>query len=166
MLTFYGSPDGLRLYAAARALVLPLDADQDEDVIPWLLGASEWLDGRYRSSYAGTKVGQRSQVREWPRYGGMDSNSFPIDSTTIPTEVENATYEAALRIGAGEPLFVNYTPPKYKSASVPGAVSVEYDTSLSALDIQPQFAAIDAILFPVLTGSGSGSSLSGGACRG
>lgn len=163
---FYGTAAGFKAYHIARGNDVPAEAVDDATVEEWLLVASEWLDGRYRSSFPGLKVGMRDQLREWPRNSAFDIYGYVVPSTSVPREVENATYEAALRQGqkAGA-LSVDYTPAKYKRAAVDGAVSVEYAGFASAFDAQTQIPIVDQILAPILTGCGNVSALSGSTVR-
>lgn len=84
-----------------------------------LVRASKWLDGRYRCRFPGVRTGGRAQVLEWPRkppdgnqlygqgkpsdYGRFEASTvFDLDGNAIatdevPAEIEQATYEAALR---------------------------------------------------------------------
>lgn len=160
----YGTNDGFATYHMARGRTVAIY--NPADVTAARLVASEWIDARYRSSFAGTKLGQRGQVREWPRVGAVDINSYAIPSDSVPVEIENATYEAAYRqlVTSGS-LSVDWTPNVYKRASVDGAVSVEYASFADASDVQTRFKVIDEILAPILTGCGSASPLSGGTYR-
>lgn len=163
---FYGTAAGFRAYHIARGNDVPAEAADDETVEEWLLVSSEWLDARYQSSFPGLKVGMRDQVREWPRNSAFDIYGYAILSTSVPREVINATYEAALRESASPgSLSVDYTPSKYKRASVDGAVSVEFAGFNSAWDAQKQIPIVDQILYPILTGSGNVSALSGDVVR-
>ena len=166
MADFYGTASGFETYHTARGRSVAAWDDADE-VNAALLVASEWLDARYRSSFGGLKVGQRAQLREWPRTGSFDTYGYSIPSDVVPTEIENATYEIAYRqLAAPGSLAVDWTPNKYKRASVDGAVSVEYASFASAWDAQTQFVIVDQILSPILTGCGAGSSpLSGAVYR-
>lgn len=161
----YGTTAGFRDYHEARGNDVPVSWT-DDVIEAGLLVGSEFIDGRYGSSYPGLKVGGREQVRLWPRYGGYDANGDPIDSDEIPVEVVNATYEATYiqRQNPGS-LVVNYTPGKYKRASVVGAVSVEYAQFNYASDAQPQFATIDMIIAPLLANGSNFSPLSGATSR-
>jgi hypothetical protein len=162
----YGTAAGFRAYHIARGNDVPAEAVDDDVVNEWLLVGSEWLDGRYQASFPGLKVGMRAQLREWPRLSAFDIYEYAILSTSIPREVEAATYEAALRQGvAAGSLSVDYTPGKYKRAAVDGAINVEFAGFNSAFDTQKQIPIIDQILFPILTGSGNVSALSGSAVR-
>lgn len=161
---FYGSAAGFSTYHTDRGRDVASYAAPGIEAA--LLVASEWLDARHRSSFGGLKVGQRDQVREWPRTGALDVYGYAVSSETTPTEIENATYEAALReLEDTGSLSVDWTPPKYKRAAVDGAVNVEYVMHQSAMDVQTRFAVIDEILSPILTGRGNISSLSGSIVR-
>lgn len=165
MADFYGTAAGWRIYHIARGR--NVDAyDDDSEIEAALLVASERNDAKYRSAFGGTKVGYREQIREWPRVGGFDIHGYSIPSDATPTEVINATYEAALRqlVEPGS-LSVDWTPNKYKRASVDGAVSVEFNIFGGAMDAQTQFLIIDEIIAPILTGCGNFSALSGGTSR-
>ena len=160
----YGTVAGFRAYHIARGR--NTDEWDDDEVEAAKLIASEWLDGRYRGQFPGLKVGQRAQVREWPRNGGVDRDGYAIPAGSVPAEVENATYEATLRqLATPGSLSVDWTPPKYKRASVDGAVSVEYAMFAGAADVQTRFIVIDDILATILTGCGDTSSLSGATAR-
>jgi len=163
---FYGTPAGFRAYHTARDHDVPAEALDDATVSAWLLKASEWIDGTYRGGFSGTKVGMRSQVREWPRNAAYDIYGYMIVQESVPSEVEYATYEAALRHGTNlGSLLVDYTPGKYKAVSIDGAVSATYAGFNSGADAQTQFLAIDQILFPIMTANGASSSLSGSVGR-
>jgi hypothetical protein len=162
----YGTAAAFRTYHTARGRDVS-DMD-DAEIEADILVASEWLDGKYRSLFRGTKVGMRAQVREWPRVGVTDANGYAVASDSVPVEIENATYEAAwINNQAPGSLSVSYTPPRYKRASVDGAVSVEYTMYNSAADAQTQFTAIDYILAPIVAcyGGNVSSILSGPATR-
>lgn len=162
----YGTNDGFTAYHTARGRAVQISDLDDAQITAARLVGSEFIDGRYAGAFPGLKVGMRAQVREWPRQGGSDRDGYNITSDTVPTEVENATYEAALR-DAVQPgsLQIDWTPNEFKRVSVDGAVSVEYSTFTSPDDAQTQFIVIDRILAPVLTGSGNVSMLSGAISR-
>lgn len=163
-MTEYGTVASFRTYHTARGRDTTVYSDTDVEVAK--LVGSEWIDGRYRTSFPGTKVGLRAQVREWPRLSGYDINDDLISSASVPTEIENATYEATLRqlIAPGS-LSVDFTPSKYRRVSVDGAVNVEYFGFVNASEVQTHFKIIDEILAPILTGDGAGSPLSGTSYR-
>lgn len=160
---FYGTVNGFKTYTTERNITRP--SEDDNIIQAALIVASEWLDAIYRSSFPGLKVGQRVQVREWPRIGAQDVYGYSIASDSVPREVEYATYEAALReMTTPGSLSMDYTPPKYKQASVHGAVSVTYSTFDSVRDAQIKFQKIDEILSTILRADRD-SGLVGSACR-
>ena len=161
----YGTVAGADAYHSARGNTA-WDGDQDEKEIALLRG-SEYIDHNFRSSFPGWKAQLRAQEREWPRSWAFDieGNTIPIDE--VPTEVERATYEAAIRELANPGiLFPDLSAPgrQIKSASVDGAVSVEYVGPMGIKSVTPIISIIRGILAPILTGDG-GSSLSGRSAR-
>jgi hypothetical protein len=164
-MTIYGTAAGFRQYHEARGRdVSTYDADPAVEAA--LLVASEWLDNTHRSLFKGYKVGGREQVREWPRYSVFDHEGKAVASDTVPVEVENATYEAALRqlITPGA-LTLDYTPNKYRSVNIQGSVSVVYAGANGSVDIQTQYTIIEQMLDPLLGGTGSMAVLSGPSSR-
>lgn len=162
---FYGAVATFKTYQEARGRDIPATAT-DPDIQAALLVSSEWIDAAFIGQFSGLKVGGRAQIREWPRSGVVDIYGYAVPSDAVPREVENATYEATLRqILTPGIFFKDYTPGKYRSVSISGAVSVVYATG-SAYDFQTQMPAIAAILYPILFGNGASfSSLSGAVVR-
>ena len=151
MPNFYGSVVGFKTYHEQRNHPISAEVMADDDAISAaLLVASEWLDARYRARFPGIKVLGRIQEREWPRFNATDIHGEDL-GTGVPIEIENATYEAAA-IQAASPgaLSVNYSPGKYKSVSISGAVSVVYGSVSSLSEAQTQFAIIAEILSTIL----------------
>lgn len=163
-MTIYGTAEGYHEYNQARHRAVE---KTDDEITAALLVASEWLDATYRRLFKGYKVGARDvQVREWPRYAVHDHYGSAVSSASVPLEVEHATYEAAWRhLEDATALSRDYTPNKYKSVQIVGAVSVVYAGSSVASDVQQQFPIIDQILDPLLGGTGDVSSLSGSNTR-
>lgn len=161
MADFYGTQAGLATYATAHAYTI---ASGDQDAA--LLRASEYIDGVYGARFTGYRKDRRAQLRAWPRYDAYDAESNYIDPTTVPIEVENATYEAAIRElaspGSLSPDVVPGT--MIKSVTVEGAVSVDYVTPNDVSDQRPVLTVLDGILAPLL-GSLMGGSLVGVAVR-
>jgi hypothetical protein len=162
--TNYGTVAGFRTYFTARGTDVSAYSD-DAAVLAALTVASSWLDARYRDGFPGWKVGLRPQILEWPRVGGLDIYGYSIDQSAPPLEVQNATYEAALRqLQSPGSLSKDFTPNKYEQARVEGAVNVKYVQYTAASDVQTQLAIVDQILAPILTG-GVSNSLSGCVSR-
>lgn len=161
--SYYGTVEGFLAYCLERNIA-PTTTDpaliQAGQIV-----ASEWLDAIYRRSFPGLKAGGREQEREWPRTGATDIYGYVIEG--VPREMEYASYEANIRqLAQPGVLSLDYTPPKYKQASVSGAVSVTYATFDSVRDMQVKFARIDEILSAILSTYGSdGTGLTGRSNR-
>lgn len=161
----YGTPLGFRTYLTERGITLPTGADDDTIVNGKLLVSSEWLDARYAEYFPGRKTNGRAQQRSWPRTGASDDEGYAIDSTIVPTEVEQATYEACRReMDAPGILSRDYTPNKYQRARVEGAIDVSYNNFNSASEAQIRIQIIDEILSKLLDMDDT-NYLSGASCR-
>lgn len=132
-----------------------------------LTRGSDYVDQRYRerlasgkwaSMFSGVRTDGRSQDREWPRTGATDYEGSEIGTSETPTEVENATYEAALR-EAAEPgsLSPDYTMTGQVTQETVGPITVKYaDTSSMKMPKgietpnRPIIPEIDEIIAPVL----------------
>jgi hypothetical protein len=164
--TFYGTTGDADAYHLERANTDWAGADAATKTAALLI-ASEWIDTKYRQLFPGLKVGLRSQTREWPRTGAYDCEGNTITNSEIPIEVQNATYEVALRqVSAPGSLNTDYVAGEnVKSVSVSGAVAISYGAgAMSALDVQLDIPQVDRILAPILTGSPT-SNLSGSSTR-
>lgn len=158
---FYGTATGYVAYHEARGRAI--HPDHVDDIETALLVASEWLDGSF--DWPGYKVGPReTQTRSWPRFWVQDRDHYPVDSASVPVEVEHATYEVAFRWMADDTvLSADHTPERYKRVSIDGALSVEY-RGLGAAEVQKQFPILAIILEPLLGRSGN-SPISSGMAR-
>lgn len=165
---FYGSVADFKAYHTSRGKTLP--SWSDEVIEAALLVASEWLDNIYKDVFSGYPIGGFDQEREWPRESAL-SNTYPqkvFSITEIPVRVEHATYEAAFREAASTgALNVDFTPNKYTSASVDGAVSVKYAQNLTINTAQVQIRIIDQLIYPLIDPlkAGAKSGLSGDSRR-
>lgn len=163
----YGTDAGFVAYHTARGRAATVAAYDDDEIAPARLVASEKLDSDWRSLFPGIRTGGQAQVREWPRTGGVDIYGYGIPGDAVPVLVENATYELTLvQLQSPGSLTISFTPSKYKRVSVDGAVSAEYVTGISAVDMQTDFKIVGDILAPLFSMGGSDMSpLSGGVCR-
>lgn len=168
MTDFYGTYAGFKAYHDAR---LNGYTDNQAAIEAALLRASEYVDYRYSTRFPGEKTGARDQDREWPRISNVisivqDIYYNEISSTVIPSEIENATYEIALR----EQVTPGVMHPdvrrsdRRKAVSVSGAVSVTYADANSVESYRLIVTIVDGILHPILT-QNNGSSLSGKGYR-
>lgn len=133
-----------------------------------LLVASEWLDDTFGKSFIGEKTGGFLQEREWPRVNAVTRDprySYAFPSDAIPVNVIKAVYEAAYR-EAQTPgvLLVDYTPEKFKSVSVDGAVAVQYRQFSSASETQLSIPIIERLIHDLIYDD-NGSSFSGRLTR-
>lgn len=152
----YGSIAGADAYHSARGNADWTGNDSAKTIA--LQVASDWIDNTYRGDFPGYKVGGRAQEREWPRYDAYVNNgTFDeyIPSDEVPIEVEQATYEAALRqvVSPG-----SLAPDQDRAIKRLKADTVELEY-VAGSPLQTQFTAIENILAPVLSRSGAGGSL-------
>lgn len=112
-----------------------------------LIRATQWLDATYRSRFPGAKVGGRSQSLQWPRTGAVDADGNTIADDEIPTEIMQATCEAALReLSSPGSLSPDYNNSQRVVSEKVGDLAVTYSDSASAADMTPVFSIIDGIL--------------------
>lgn len=152
---YYGTVADFKMYHAWRGVVIdPAISDVSNEAN--LLVASEWIDNKYRALFDGKKIGLRDQVREWPRSGATDYYGDAVSIASVPPEIEHATYEAALiQLNTPGTLSVSFTPNAYRSVSIDGALSVEYNNYSDASQIQTEYKRIDEIL-SLLVGRNTG----------
>lgn len=158
----YGDESGADTYHAAHGNT---DWAGSNKPIAQLRG-SEYIDHTFRSSFPGLKTDGRSQIREQPRTSNHDIEGNSIASDEVPTEVIEASYEAAL-LELVEPgtLFPEYDPSAQVRREKVGVIEVEYTAPHGSSSLRKTIAVIIGIITPVLTGTGATSSLSGDAVR-
>lgn len=168
MVDFYGTHTEGLAYMTARGRAAEWPADETTANAK-LLFVSEYIDRRYRSGFPGLKIGQRAQIREWPRSGAYDVYGHAIELDEIPREIEWAAYELVAIVEATpEALYTNVVMGEnIRQVSVDGAVSVTYAGASGVFDMQLSIPVVDAILAAILTGNDTAntSSLSGRTVR-
>lgn len=137
--------------------------------------ATTYLDNQYRGRWKGYKTAQ-TQALAWPRigsggdsrfrspgdtfavYGVVDADGFEIPTNEVPTQIKNATIEAALLAIAGtttlEPVLARGG--MIKSEQV-GPIAVTYMDGAPAVD---RYTAIEGLLRGLVNstpGSSSGN---------
>lgn len=158
---FYGTVAAADAYHAARANAAWTGDDVAKQAA--LIRASVYIDGRYRkllasgvwqSLFPGVKTEGRGQAREWPRTGAEDYEGHAIPSDQVPVEVEQATYEAALRElvepGSLSPDFVAASTVKRQKV---GPIEEEFSVAAGAdgaASVRPVISIIDEMIAPVL----------------
>lgn len=133
-------------------------AGADADLTIALQRGTEFIDHQF--VFPGFKVDGRDQVREWPRFDVIDREGFGVSSLTVPIEVENATYEAALReLASPGSLTPDVTlTAQVKRQKVEGAVEVEFTGAAGIAAAMPVITIINGILAPIMGGQQSGLS--------
>jgi hypothetical protein len=163
MPSYYGTLDEASAYHQARGNAAWAATGADEDKLAALLRGSVWIDNTYRARFSGKKSGGRSQAREWPRTDAVDVSGDGI-ADGVPSEIEDATYEAALRElvrpGSLAPDYDGKAPIKAERVKVgPIEEETEYETA-SGTATKPAFALIDGILQGLLVASPGSTSVS------
>lgn len=163
----YGSAIAFETYHTTRGRTTPLEWDAAY-IESALLVASEWLDGKYGDRFYGHPTDGYTQTRQWPREAAYTNStpSYTFLPDEIPTEVVEAVYEVAWR-EANEPgcLSVDFTPSKYNSVRIDGAMYVQYNNSLDAQDVQKQIEPVERMLKILFDPKKYSSTLSGGSVR-
>lgn len=166
MAELYGTANGADLYHQQRGNYAWIDVTKDiTDRDAARLRASEYIDSAYRASFPGYKTGLRAQLREWPRTGAYDIGGQTIDANTVPLEIEEAVYEAALReLATPGSLNPDYDPSQQARREKVDMLEIEYTAPHGPNSVRPIISIINAIIAPVLTGDVK-SSVSGRAER-
>ena len=161
----YGTVDGFRSYHTSRAR--DVSDYTDATVYAQLLNATEWIDATFRNDFQGWKLEPFTQEREWPRTGVVDYYGYAVLGTSVPVQIERATYEAALRMLQNASAFNPVvTGNKYKRVSIDGALSIEY-ANQTIESMREQVPIIGQVLSALLESRGRDSSgLSSRAVRG
>lgn len=135
----YGTEQGLIDYAAERGITLTGTASA------LLALAHDYIEAQ---SYKGAAV---SPDARWPRTG-VYLDGFLLPSDTVPGQIVNAEYEAALAIDAGnDPAGTMTSGVKREKA---GPVEIEYTDSGTSATINRR---LDALLRPFLAGGAGGA---------
>mgnify|MGYP001037212149 CR=1 FL=1 len=130
----YGTTQGLTDYAAERGITLTGTA-------PTLLAlAHDYIEAQ---SYKGTAV---SADARWPRTG-VYLDGFLLASDSVPVQIVNAEYEAALAVDAGnDPAGALTSGVKREKA---GPVEIEYTDGGVSATVNRR---LDALMRPFLAG--------------
>ncbi|GGD43467.1 DnaT-like ssDNA-binding protein [Aureimonas glaciei] len=117
-----------------------------------LIRASGYIDGRYRARFSGRKAEGRAQTREWPRVGATDASGEEIGETEVPSEVLDATFEAAAReLSSPGSLAPDFDAGTLIKREKVGPIETEYATPIDAAAARPVVSIIDDILSGLLT---------------
>ena len=151
----YCSVDYARAYATLRGLTFPAhttEGDAAAEVL--LIRAMDYLES-LRGRYLGNKVSSK-QALQWPR-SLVVVDGFDIGEDEIPEMLLKAQAQLAVEAQTQD-LQKNSDGKEIIAESVSGAVSVTYATTGNSHP-QPVFAAVMAMLAPLLQGGASSGTL-------
>lgn len=119
----------------------------------------------YKVNARGASGGEQSLA--WPRYGVTDGGGYAVASTSVPWEIERATYEVAAaemaNPGTMQPVYIGSERVRREKI---GPIETEYDVSdTSAQAARPVLLAVRDLIGGLLE-SGGGSWLAGESYRG
>lgn len=158
MTDYYGNLAGALAYHTDQGNAAWAAAATDALREAALLRASVWLDGNYRDLFQGYKTLFRAQIRQWPRFGAVDAEGYPIPIDEVPREILAATYEAALReLAVPGQLSPDFVAANRVVRERLGSLEVEYSAfaTPSLEQVRPILSIIDDILAPLLGPRGS-----------
>ncbi len=72
------------------------DAATDPEKEVALRKGTQYLDARYNGNWRGRRANE-DQALDWPRLDAVDNDGYEIDYQSLPTQLEQATVEAAIR---------------------------------------------------------------------
>ena len=109
--------------------------------------ATQYLDSKYRMRWRGARFNE-VQALGWPRTGFYDYDGFEIEGESVPTRLEEATVEAAIRVVKGDNLFAVNENPGLKAHSWGNQTEQESKTYAggSVADGAKTYPIIDALL--------------------
>lgn len=146
----YASLATVKAYATARGITLGSDAS----IEVFILKAMDYIEGK-RAEFQGMKV-LNTQPLQFPRYYlVIDGFEFPY--TEIPKELINAECQLVIEQFNGANILPTTLEPLVKVEKV-GPLQTEYAVGANAF-FEPNFAAVDLLLMPLLKATSSGFSL-------
>jgi hypothetical protein len=156
---FYGTLAGANAYHAARGNAAWTGTDDAKTAA--LVRGSGYVDSLGRQQqpsgywlilWPGNKTGGRVQSLDWPRTNAADYEGNAIPADQVPIEVEQATYEAALReLTAPGSLNPDYVPAALVKREKSGPWEEEYFAPGEGSNpTQPVISAILDLLAPLL----------------
>jgi len=121
--------------------------------------ATQFLDSEYQNSFVGKRA-NAAQSLEWPRADADGSNGQSWDSDEMPTQLLQATAEAALKLVSNTDFYTDVTETSGVEVSKKEKVGpLEVAVSYVNPEYSSFFESIRSILSPLLT-SGSSDGVS------
>jgi len=147
----YGTDEGFSAYVAENGYTLP---DPLGSITAARQRGSAYIDSVYGSRFTGSPTGGIEQERAWPRTDAEDIYENDIGSSSIPSRVIHASYEAAfLELVTPGSLSALVTENEKVKRLKAGSVEIEFAES-SALDAvsgaSPLSTKIDGLLYPLI----------------
>jgi hypothetical protein len=129
-----------------------------------IIRATRYLSNSY--AWAGLRRLDRRQALAWPRVDVYDQEGYAVPFDAVPTEIERAVSEIALReLVAPGAMTPDYTPSERVKSEKVGSIAVEYDLSRTdAESVRPVLLVVRDLIGPLLA-SGGGSMVQGSAVR-
>lgn len=141
----------------------------------WAAGTTELKEQAIRRAtvyisesfnWKGFPVRYRDQALAWPRTYVDDKYGYGVDSDIVPSEVQKATAEVALReLATPGTMLPDFDPSATVKMEKVGPLAVEYAlTRTDAKSTTPVLSIVTELLGPLLRGGG-GTRISGGSHR-
>jgi hypothetical protein len=113
---------------------------------------TDYVDRSFRNRFPGLRTSDHTQIEEWPRTGATYYRTGEsISSSVVPVEIENATYEAALReLATPGILLPDYTPSKQVTQQTVGPITTKFAVAGAPSDAVPVVTQIAGILSGIL----------------
>lgn len=129
-----------------------------------IIRATRYLSNAY--AWQGTRRKNRNQALAWPRTDVADNEGFAVPFDAVPTEIQQATAEIALReLATPGAMTPDYTPSDRVKSEKVGSIAVEYDLSRTdAESVRPVLLVVRDLIGPLLA-TGGGSIVQGSAVR-
>ena len=116
--------------------------------------ATQYLDIRYATKWIGAR-GDEDQSLAWPRASAEDYDGYAIDDESVPSLIEDATAELALRVIDGDTLYDDIDEPgTIKSESVTTGPITERTEYIGGKSQVKRYPLIDGMIRPLISSGG------------
>ncbi|MFP1634092.1 DnaT-like ssDNA-binding protein [Zhengella sp. ZM62] len=143
----YGTVAEADAYFLARGVSSWTGTDAAKEAA--LIKAATYLDNVYRGRWKGRAL-TMTQARAWPRGWVVNAEGYAVDPNTIPTQVKNAQFEAALLLIGGTSL--EATIDRAVKSETVGPISVTY---MDGATLEAQYPQVTNWLSDLVTGGAS-----------
>lgn len=116
--------------------------------------ATQYLDIRYATKWLGSR-GDSEQSLAWPRYGIEDYDGFVVDWDELPSAIEDATAELALRVIEGDTLLDDIDSPGTIESTSTTVGPIKKSTNyLGGKSQVKRYPLIDGLIRPLISSGG------------